>query len=188
MAWQKSGVTADVIDINGNLGIGTTTPTFAALEVRSAVSNRGAFITGGAGNSGAAIGGTAGAAWINGFSTGGSDVPIIMQSNGVSNVAIGTSTSTNKFDVNGNAAIGYVGAAAPAGGLIVSGNVGVGTSTPQATLDINGVVRLKQNAGAPSACAAGNEGTLALTTKGTLCNCHSSNWVSVNDGTTACTW
>ena len=55
-------------------------------------------------------------------------------SNNSGNVAIGTSTITNKLTVNGNASVGagYIGNAAPANGMIVQGYVGIGTTTPGA--------------------------------------------------------
>src|SRR5579862_2928948 len=50
------------------------------------------------------------------------------------------SHSTNNLDIiSGNAQIGFPeGTVAPANGLLVSGNVGIGTTTPQATLHVNG--------------------------------------------------
>jgi hypothetical protein len=56
-------------------------------------------------------------------------------------VGIGTSTPVNQLDVEGAVAIGavYSGTStAPANGLIVQGNVGIGTTTPQNELDVEG--------------------------------------------------
>jgi hypothetical protein len=66
------------------------------------------------------------------------------------------------------------------------GNVGVGTSTPAATLDVDGYVRLARNSSAPVACDAAHDGALALTSKHQMCVCDGTNWVSTNDGTSAC--
>jgi hypothetical protein len=71
-----------------------------------------------------------------------------------------------------------------------SGNVGIGSASPQATLDVNGTAHLSANSAQPYACAAGVDGNIARTSHYTLCMCNggSTSWVSVNDGTTACTW
>jgi hypothetical protein len=56
------------------------------------------------------------------------------------NLGIGTTTPTNKLDVEGAAAIGatYSGTnAAPTNGLIVEGDVGIGTLTPERALHVN---------------------------------------------------
>jgi len=66
------------------------------------------------------------------------------------NLGIGTSTPSNKLDVEGGAAIGsaYSGAnAAPADGLIVQGNVGIGTATPGKALTVAGDMEIGTGAG-----------------------------------------
>jgi hypothetical protein len=74
--------------------------------------------------------------------------------------------------------------------VLKNGNVGIGTTAPQATLDVNGYMRLKANASQPVVCGSTNDNVLASTSRHTLCICNgsTSSWVSVNDGTTACTW
>lgn len=71
-----------------------------------------------------------------------------------------------------------------------SGHIGIGSSSPVATLDINGVARLSANASAPSSCNGVINGTIALTSRSTICVCNGgiSAWVSANDGATACSW
>lgn len=74
--------------------------------------------------------------------------------------------------------------------LTHNGKLGIGTTSPRAALDVNGQIRLKSNAIAPTACVTGNGGTIALTSRHTLCICDgaSAAWVQSNDGTTACLW
>lgn len=75
-------------------------------------------------------------------------------------VGVGTSTIASKFEVNGNASIGYADTAAPTNGLIVSGNVGIGTtSTPTGVkASVNGIVQV---AGTGSeACTAAQVGSI----------------------------
>ena len=63
--------------------------------------------------------------------------------NGEGKVGVGTSTTLNKVDINGNTAIGFNYAGkenAPANGLIVEGDLGLGTSVPQNKLDVNGAM------------------------------------------------
>ena len=71
-----------------------------------------------------------------------------------------------------------------------SGKVGIGTTAPVATLDVNGYARLAKQASQPAACAASNDGAIALTSQYTLCVCKggATSWVLASDGTTACTW
>jgi hypothetical protein len=70
------------------------------------------------------------------------------------------------------------------------GSVGIGTTSPQATLDVNGYMRLAANASQPAACAAGNDGAVALTHVYTICVCNggATSWVKASDGSTACGW
>jgi hypothetical protein len=55
------------------------------------------------------------------------------------NVGIGTTSGiSSKLTVNGNAAIGYTGYAAPSNGLIVNGDIGIGITSPSYGLHIHG--------------------------------------------------
>src|SRR4029077_7246561 len=61
------------------------------------------------------------------------------------NVGIGTWTTSNPLTIVGGAAIGstsFANTAAPANGLLVSGNVGLGSLSPGVQLDVNGTVRI----------------------------------------------
>ena len=51
-------------------------------------------------------------------------------------------------------------------------------------------MRLAKNNAQPVACAAANDGALALTHVYTLCICKggSTAWVKASDGSTACSW
>lgn len=72
-----------------------------------------------------------------------------------------------------------------------SGNFGIAnTGTNQALLDINGDIKLRKNSSLPVACAAGNDGLIALTSQDTLCVCKggSTAWVKTSDGVSACAW
>jgi len=64
-------------------------------------------------------------------------------------------TPVSLLDVNGNVSIGtYAGiTAAPANGMLVSGQVGLATGTPQNTLDVNGQVAIGTYAGTVNAGA-----------------------------------
>jgi len=84
---------------------------------------------------------------------------------------------------------GYSGSSA-AITFTTNGAVGIGTPTPQANLDVNGVARLKVNSAQPSACTATINGTIALSSRSTLCICKgaTSSWVLASNGTSACSW
>jgi large repetitive protein len=80
-------------------------------------------------------------------------------------------TPVNKLDVNGNASFGtYAGTAAPANGVIISGQVGMGTSTPNASavLDITsssaGMLPPRMTAGQMNAIASPSVGLVVLNT------------------------
>lgn len=60
--------------------------------------------------------------------------------------------------------------------------VGVGT------LDIFGTAKLEKYSSQPFACDAAHDGTIALTSRYTMCVCKVSGWVLTADGTSACVW
>jgi len=66
----------------------------------------------------------------------------------------------------------------------------IGTTSPQAKLDINGFMRMSKNTGAPAACTATIDASIAITSLYTTCICKggTTTWVSTVDGTTACVW
>jgi hypothetical protein len=90
--------------------------------------------------------------------TGGANDRVAIESNG--NVGIGTTTIASKFEVNGNASIGYSDTAAPTNGLIVNGNVGIGTASPATSIkaDINGLVKVAGSGSEP--CTAAQVGAI----------------------------
>lgn len=60
---------------------------------------------------------------------------------------------------------------------------------PASALDINGNVRLVKNSAQPAACAASNDGTLAMTSGYITCVCkNDTGWVQTSDGATPCNW
>lgn len=88
------------------------------------------------------------------------------------NAAAGTNTPTEKVRVDS------------------SGRLGIGTTSPQAHLDVNGYMRLAKNSSQPVACAAGNDGAIALTSSYKMCVCKgaTTTWVSASDGSSPCSW
>lgn len=89
-------------------------------------------------------------------------------------VGISDATPNAKLSVNGNAAIGYPGATAPANGLIVSGNVGIGTTSPASKLTVNGhigtdgVIPTITSAGSSPSITIGSTDTAGEFTEGTI--------------------
>jgi hypothetical protein len=70
----------------------------------------------------------------------------LMRIKGNGSVGIGTETPINKLDVEGGVAVGagYSGAnTAPTNGMIIEGNVGIGTIDPQRALHVVDVMRLE---------------------------------------------
>ena len=128
------------IDVNGNVGIGTTSPQ-AMLDVNGNISMTD-------GNQGAGNVLTSDANGIGSWqspSTGfwsKSSNNIYNNNNG--NVGIGTTGPLSKLDVNGGMAVGYYAGynAAPVSGMIIAGSVGIGTPSPAHMLDVNGNVHI----------------------------------------------
>lgn len=108
---------------------------------------------------------------------------------GSNNVIIGSNTGASIATSSNNVLISD-----GAGNIRIttdsSGNVGIGTSTPQAKLDINGFMRMSKNLGAPAACTATIDASIAITSLYTTCICNggATTWVSTADGTTPCVW
>jgi trimeric autotransporter adhesin len=89
--------------------------------------------------------------------------------NNLGNAGFGTTTPTNKLDVEGNMAIGtnYSGSSvAPANGLIVEGNIGIGTIAPGNKVEINSGV---------TGLAAGTSGLRFSNLKSTNTNLQATN-------------
>ena len=77
---------------------------------------------------------SSGYSWIQSYSS----QPLAINPVG-NNVGIGTTTIGSKFQVNGNAAIGYsTSTGGPSNGLAVSGSVGIGVTNPATALQVNG--------------------------------------------------
>ncbi|MBL8030735.1 MAG: hypothetical protein JNK33_00195, partial [Candidatus Doudnabacteria bacterium] len=134
---SSSGNSVFMVDKQGNIGVGTTTPT-ANLSVAGTLQTTGNATVGGNVVT-ALITGNAGTSKIDFLNnqlafTGGTTMRF-----NASGLAIG-GLPTNMLDVFGNAAIGaaYAGTTSPTNGLIVQGNVGIGTTSPVAKLDVYG--------------------------------------------------
>ncbi len=68
---------------------------------------------------------------------------ILFRINSMGSVGIGTFNHESKFQINGNAAIGYSDTVkAPTNGLSVYGNVGIGTKKPSAKLEVIGKIKI----------------------------------------------
>jgi hypothetical protein len=162
------------IDQNGNVGIGTTSPS-QMLHVAGNISSGGVLIRSAATQ--------ATATDIHLGSDGSMDAydnfDIIFDSNGAGAAAF--RIKTGSWVPN---------AATELFRIDKSGNVGIGTTTPQATLDVNGTVRLAKNSSQPFVCDAAHDGAIALTHLYQLCVCNGGtlSWQSTVDGATACSW
>ncbi|MEQ9404097.1 MAG: hypothetical protein RIM99_10950 [Cyclobacteriaceae bacterium] len=110
---------------NGNIGIGTSTPS-SKLEVNAGNNNVHAKF----------IGTYAGIQGIQVMRTGGADIKLV--ANYSSSGSGLESSSALRFAVNGN------GISSPAMYVKVDGNVGIGTTTPTEKLEVNGTIRSKE--------------------------------------------
>jgi len=146
-----------VINSNGNVGIGTTTPQ-AALHVQSA---GGAYFDTSAGNGiGLGVGLNPGIIGITGR---GATTDLSIWGPRL-NVGLNTAGGSN-FNVAGNVSIGsgYAGTAAPSNGLLVQGNVGIGTTTPWANISVQNTYGSANNAIFAIASSTNSTGSTAST-------------------------
>lgn len=174
----KVGANTEAIRIitNGNVGIGTTAPAYL-LDVAGAA---------GASMRAVSISGNGNASLVLAGSYNSATYPAVIQS-----------SWTGHFDLwpgsDGTSAYSFSNAANNSVIMNIdttNGRVGIGSSTPAATLDVNGYMRLGKNASQPAACAATNDGAIALNHIYTLCICKgsASTWVTASDGATSCAW
>jgi len=132
--------------MNGNVGIGSVTPG-TLLDVQGSVRMTGFVLTANP-SSGYVLTSDAngGGTWQNvdtldPWTSSGDSVYL---NNGLTNVGVGGVVPINTMDISGNTAIGinYAGLiGAPPNGLIVQGNVGIGSTAPGQKLDVFGTVR-----------------------------------------------
>ncbi len=122
-----SGITnnAMVIDYNGNVGIGTTSPGYK-LEVNGDILADGWLRT--SGNTG----------WYS--QTYGSGFYMTDSSWIRSYGAAGLWFNSGLIGTNGGLTIGYGGSSSPSGGAIIAGNVGIGTASPDQLLTVSGII------------------------------------------------
>ena len=169
---SASGATRFVIKNNGNVGIGTTNPSLATLQVEGTVR---IGSTGAASSTQLCLGTNNVLAGCNGGSLSGSGTANYVArwtsstavGSGVlydnaTNVGIGITSPNSKLSVNGGIAVGYGEGttSSPANGAIIAGNVGIGTSAPISALNVLGDVVI----GAEPDSSAGSTFTLASNT------------------------
>jgi len=197
--WKNSsGVALNVVDPNGNVGIGTASPTDPlTVSVGGSVGGSADLI----GMQGSAAGATRSlavdtsseglatnvAARINFIADGvygahiafasrtgsiGTSTTEIMRIATNGNVGIHTNAPLNSLDVVGAVAVGtYAGVnTAPSNGLIVSGNVGIGTTSPsQALTIVGGSIQLDNAQQVYTKTSAGVSTTLFATDSSNNC-------------------
>jgi hypothetical protein len=61
-----------------------------------------------------------------------------------------------------------------------TGNVGIGSTSPQATLDVNGYARMTLQSSQPVACSGTNQGAIALNHLAQMCACNGTSWILVS--------
>lgn len=156
-----------VIDTNGNVGIGTTTPT-APLHVEV----------------------PSGTAELHLESVGGLGGVVRFSGSGIERATVRADVVAGelRFEAGGDG----VNSNSPTPKMVIAadGNVGIGTTSPAATLDVNGTARLAKYASQPFACDPSHDGTIALTSKYAICACNggSSQWVSTATQAAPCPW
>jgi hypothetical protein len=150
LSYAGTAAPSDGLIIQGNVGIGTTSPgTIDSELLQLDVHGYGGFNGLRVGLDGANDIESTSANGLNitstdangkmNFKTGGNSAGNIrMTIDGSGKIGLGYQWPANKLDVAGATAIGssYAGTAAPADGLIVSGNMGIGTTAPQDNLHV----------------------------------------------------
>jgi len=140
-AGSTTGFTSMTIANTGNVGIGTTNPSLAKLQVEGDIKIPSANFYGFTDGSTKLYSSylySAESFTIKGWNGSAMTSNVTFQTLG--NVGIGTTNPLSKLGVNGGVAVGtYAGVnAAPSNGMILSGNVGIGTSDPKGQLSLDG--------------------------------------------------
>ena len=98
-------------------------------------------------------------------------------------------TQTGIFDVSASHQLGFATAGVEAMRIDGSQNLAIGTTTAVQKLTVAGLIKMAvQGAASTPACAAGTDGTLAITSLHVLCVCDGSAFVKASDGSTGCTF